>query len=300
VDSILPIKSVAPEQIGAGTAMADMRRLLPFSLHGGGEKTLAEDYDACLQYTAYRHAIPFEDLKLLLEKRASNALRDSNLPIKERICALREAGKFVQARDLAGQWTDQGESGKLSEVIELLIDNAKADIELMRWDSALNQCQRAEKFARRNRDAVLLSKARHERCRAVWLQGDVQAAFPICEELISFCKSNLGPEHVETLASRDLWATMLTSVGLTEDSEPELRAVLASRCRLLGAEHPETLRTRSHLVRALEKDGRSEESRNEQRSLLAAMEHAAGTEHPATLKIRNELARKIVFGLTDN
>jgi hypothetical protein len=134
----------------------------------------------------------------------------------------------------------------------------------------------------------------------VWLQGDVQAAFPICEELITFCKSSLGPEHIETLASRDLWAAMLTSVGLTEDSEPELRAVLASRRQFLGLEHPETLQTWSHLIQAIEHDGQAEEAQRERKSLLAAMENTAGAEHPATLMIRNELiTHPSGFELTD-
>lgn len=53
--------------------------------------------------------------------------------------------------------------------------------------------------------------------------------------------AKLGPEHPETLKSRDSLAFALQTRRKYAEAEQEQRAVLAIRERLLGADHPEVL-----------------------------------------------------------
>ncbi|MGD1224959.1 tetratricopeptide repeat protein, partial [Streptomyces krungchingensis] len=54
-------------------------------------------------------------------------------------------------------------------------------------------------------------------------------------------KTALGPEHPDTLTSRNNLATVLGDLGRLTEAEAEHRAVLDIRTRLLGPEHPDTL-----------------------------------------------------------
>jgi hypothetical protein len=58
----------------------------------------------------------------------------------------------------------------------------------------------------------------------------------------------LGPEHPNTLTSRNNLASVLGDLGRLEEAEQEHRAVLDIRMRVLGPEHPNTLTSRNNLA----------------------------------------------------
>ncbi|GAA3037106.1 hypothetical protein Aglo01_03070 [Actinokineospora globicatena] len=56
-----------------------------------------------------------------------------------------------------------------------------------------------------------------------------------------------GPEHPDTLTSRDNLAQALAAMGRYDEAEAENRAVLEAFTRVLGSEHPYTLSSRENL-----------------------------------------------------
>lgn len=101
----------------------------------------------------------------------------------------------------------------------------------------------------------------------------------------------LGPEHPDTLASRNNLALVLKSLGRLQEAEAEHRAVRNALQRVLGPEHPHTLTNRNDLARVLRTLGRLAEAEAEHRAACEALQRVLGPEHPDTLAARGDLAR---------
>jgi tetratricopeptide (TPR) repeat protein len=100
----------------------------------------------------------------------------------------------------------------------------------------------------------------------------------------------IGPEHPDTLTSRNNLATVLRDLGKLAEAEAEHRVVLDIRTRVLGPEHPDTLTSRSNLAVVLRRLGRFEEAETEHRAVLEAAIRELGPEHRTTLSSRSNLA----------
>jgi len=73
-------------------------------------------------------------------------------------------------------------------------------------------------------------------------------AIAIYEPLLSTRERVLGPEHPETLRTRNNLAHAYLAVGRIQDAIAIYEPLLSTQERVLGPEHPETLRTRSNLA----------------------------------------------------
>jgi tetratricopeptide (TPR) repeat protein len=100
----------------------------------------------------------------------------------------------------------------------------------------------------------------------------------------------LGPEHPDTLTSRNNTARVLRGLGRLDEAEAEHRAVLQTCLRALGAEHADTLASRNSLANVLRDLGRLDEAEAEQRSVVGTRTRVLDAEHPDTLNSRNSLA----------
>jgi len=100
----------------------------------------------------------------------------------------------------------------------------------------------------------------------------------------------LGPEHPNTLTSRNNLAMVLYAEGKYANAEAEDRAVVKLREKVLGLEHPNTLLTRNNLALALDEEGKYAEAEAENRQVIKLEEKVLGPEHPDTLRTRNNLA----------
>ncbi|WP_406353950.1 tetratricopeptide repeat protein [Streptomyces sp. NBC_00658] len=103
-------------------------------------------------------------------------------------------------------------------------------------------------------------------------------------------ETTLGPDHQDSLTSRNNLAAVLRDLGRLEEAEAEHRAVLDIQTRLLGPEHPNTLTSRNNLGQVLRDLGRLEEAEAETRAVLDLYTRLLGPEHPDTLTSRNNLA----------
>ena len=70
----------------------------------------------------------------------------------------------------------------------------------------------------------------------------------------------LGPDHPDTLASRNNLANAYQAAGRIDEAITLHEQTLAARERVLGPDHPDTLQSRNNLAPAYRAAGRTDES----------------------------------------
>ena len=100
----------------------------------------------------------------------------------------------------------------------------------------------------------------------------------------------LGPDHPDTLTTRNNLAGAYYFAGRFGEAIELLGRVLADRVRVLGPDHPDTLTTRNNLAGAYYFAGRFGEAIELLGRVLAERERVLGPDHPDTLTTRNNLA----------
>ncbi len=100
----------------------------------------------------------------------------------------------------------------------------------------------------------------------------------------------LGPEHADTLGSRNNLSISLRSQGKFAEAEAENRAVMEIRQKLWGPDHPETLASRSNLVSILIARSAYSEAEKECRSVIVNLQRVLGPSHPSVIESRMNLA----------
>ena len=100
----------------------------------------------------------------------------------------------------------------------------------------------------------------------------------------------LGPDHPDTLTSRNNLAGAYYSAGRLGEAIPLFEQVLADSVRVLGDDHPDTLTSRNNLAGAYESAGRLGEAIPLYEQVLADRVRVLGDDHPDTLTSRNNLA----------
>ena len=120
--------------------------------------------------------------------------------------------------------------------------------------------------------------------------GDSAAqAIVIGERLVADQERVLGPDHPDTLTSRDNLAVDYQEAGRTAEAISLHEQALATRERVLGPDHPDTLGSRNNLAVAYQAAGRTDEAISLHEQALATYERVLGPDHPDTLNSRNNL-----------
>jgi len=100
------------------------------------------------------------------------------------------------------------------------------------------------------------------------LLGDSAAqAIAIGEQLLAHQEQTLGPDHPDTLDSRNSLASAYRAAGRTDEAITLHEQNLAARERALGPDHPNTLKSRDNLAIAYRAAGRTGEAENNPRDL---------------------------------
>jgi tetratricopeptide (TPR) repeat protein len=123
-----------------------------------------------------------------------------------------------------------------------------------------------------------------------FLADSAAQAIVIGERLLAASERVLGPDHRDTLTSRNNLAVAYREAGRLDEAIRLHEQALAARERLLGPDHPETLTSRNNLAIAYEAAGRLDEAIRLHEQTLAARERLLGPDHPDTLQSRNNLA----------
>jgi len=119
--------------------------------------------------------------------------------------------------------------------------------------------------------------------------GSVYEAVEL-EVVVAVVEGVLGPDHPDTLKTRDSLAGAYESVGRFGEAIELFERVLAERERVLGPDRPDTLETRNNLAGAYHSAGRFGEAIELYERVLADQERVLGADHPDTLTVRNNLA----------
>jgi tetratricopeptide (TPR) repeat protein len=121
--------------------------------------------------------------------------------------------------------------------------------------------------------------------------GDSAAqASMIGEQLLADRERLLGPDHLDTLASRNSLAIAYQAAGRLDEAIRLDEQTLAAYERVLGQDHPDTLSSRNNLAADYRDAGRLDEAIRLHEQTLAARERVLGPDHPDTLTSRNNFA----------
>ena len=99
----------------------------------------------------------------------------------------------------------------------------------------------------------------------------------------------LGPDHPDTLASRNNLAGAYKSAGRLTEAIALYKQVLPDSIRVLGEDHPNTLTSRHNLAGAYASDGNLPEAIVRWQALCADCLHILGPDHPLTVTVRENL-----------
>jgi tetratricopeptide (TPR) repeat protein len=119
--------------------------------------------------------------------------------------------------------------------------------------------------------------------------GAFGAARLLHERVLDVETRMLGPEHSDTLTSRNNLGNALFGMGEPAEAIRLLRQTLEDRARILGPLHPDTLTSRNDLACALDGTGEHAEAVALLRQTLNDRTRVLGPGHPHTLASRDSL-----------
>jgi RNA polymerase sigma factor (sigma-70 family) len=125
---------------------------------------------------------------------------------------------------------------------------------------------------------------------AVELGDGTPLAIAVGEPLAEDLERILGPDHPDTLNSRNSLAAAYLAAGRIAAAIPLFEQILAVRKRTLGPDDSETLVSQNNLASAYQDAGRTAEAIRLYELNLEIRERLLGPDHPSTLNSRGNLA----------
>src|SRR5271157_4885900 len=120
--------------------------------------------------------------------------------------------------------------------------------------------------------------------------GDAPLAIRQHERAVELRRTKLGPDHPDTLTSRNNLAAAYLAAGRTAEAITLDEATLKLRETKLGPGHPATLTSRHNLAETYRAAGRTAEAVALHEATLKLCESKLGPNHPDTLTSRSSLA----------
>ncbi|MUN40918.1 tetratricopeptide repeat protein [Actinomadura sp. NEAU-AAG5] len=121
-------------------------------------------------------------------------------------------------------------------------------------------------------------------------QGAIARAIAYYQRALASNQRLHGPDHPDTLTSRNNLAGAYYEAGDLERAIPLLEATLTDRERVLGNDHPNTLASRNNLAGAYYASGDLGRAIPLLKATLTDQERVLGDDHPDTLISRSNLA----------
>ena len=139
--------------------------------------------------------------------------------------------------------------------------------------------------------AMVLLRLRYIAFYHVLERGDsTPLAIAVGEPLTADLGGLFGPEHPDTLNSRNSLAAAYLAAGRVADAIELFEQTLAIRQRTLGSDHSETLNSQNNLASAYQDAGRVTDAIRLYQLNLQIRERLLGARHPSTLNSRGNLA----------
>jgi hypothetical protein len=125
--------------------------------------------------------------------------------------------------------------------------------------------------------------------------GDWEAAARSLRDILIKQQRILGPEHRDTLRTRQYLGHATGGAGDPREGAELLRTLLADQARILGNDHEDTLRTRQFLAVNLGEAGYRHQAVEILRTLLPDRRRILGNDDPQTLRTVHMLARNLAI-----
>ena len=246
-------------------------------LASGGHRVSAAQVDRALEWLNHRSLLSFslDGQTIIMHRLVAQVVRDW-LARRERLAAVcRVAASVLEARATTlGRSQDRSAVRDVPQQVKALLENTarlagEADKELAR---------------------TLLRLRFVALYHLIELGDSTPQAIAVGEPLTADLERLLGPDHPDTLNSRNSLAAAYLAAGRVADAIPLFEQTLAGRERLLGPDHSDTLTSRNNLASAYQDAGRAVEAIPLFEQTLAARERLLGVGHPRTLSSRSNLA----------
>jgi Tetratricopeptide repeat len=268
-------------QIIAVLSAAGIRRELLHSagqagvLAGGRHRVTAAVVDRALARLAERSLLTFslDGQTIIVHRLVSRVVRDGLARRGWLMSVCRAAASLLEARAqaLAGS-QDRPAVRDITEQVAALLENTAA-------------AQTDKELAR-----VLLRLRFLALYHLIELGDSASQAVAVGEPLTADLEWVLGPDHPDTLNSRNSLAAAYQAADRVAEAIPLFEQVLIGRERLLGPDHPDTLNSRNNLANAYQDAGRVAEAIPLHEQTLAACERLLGADDPGTLTSQGNLA----------
>ena len=274
-------------------AVEDLRKMLASTIKGGSKEELNQDYESALRHISGKRGISLSFFREWLDDNATRKLEDPLVLPKDKVIALREAGRFIEARDFAissALRLEKERQETLAEETGLWIQAAESEITLGNYAAALSHAEKADSLTDMEKDFPLWCAARHTLGKTLYYSHEFGKCAGLFRDLVACRIAKDGEDHPGTLQSWNVLCAVLETTHQTIEAEQQTRIVLRHRERVLGPEHPDTLSTRHNLSHFLDKYGRYVESEAENRAILGIRERVLGPDHIDSLASRSNLA----------
>ena len=249
--------------------------------------------------------VPARWLEKMLDGGSADAREALSELIDSSVCQLSKDRSKVMIHGLQGRaireaWKDEPESwGRVEEAAAGLL-GAVADVittpvpdSAGRRREALDLVEQLRAAAGQDHSKSLFAHPRtaHALAHALWHAaelGDPQAALSL-SDAVNLLDETLGPDHPDTLASRNNLANAYEFAGRLNEAIELHEQNLADRERVLGADHPDTLASRNNLAYAYWSAGKRDEAIGLFERNLAEAPRVLGPDHPNTRIFRDNL-----------
>ena len=270
-------------EIMAGLSPAGVHRELLYSagqagvLASGGRLVAADLVDRVLEWLSGRSLLTFslDGQTVVMHRLVARVIRNG-LARRGRLTAAYEAAAFVldvYSRALVGSQDRRAVRGILQQVTALLDSLAEPATEIneeLAW--------------------VLLRLRFVALYHSLELGDSTPQAIAVGEPLAEDLERLLGPDHPDTLNSRNSLAAAYLAAGRVAEAIPLFEQILAVRQRMLGPDDSETLISQNNLASAYQDAGRTAEAIRLYELNLEIRERLLGPDHPSTLNSRGNLA----------
>ena len=222
-------------------------------------------------------------LRQAIEHRAGSSLNIAPIRLELLESALEEVGD-VPRRQSSTEWVSRAER------LDREVRSSGSRLMLVRWLAASWRFDEAGAAL----DTILLEEDKltgtDTVARAYLSAGLLDQAIILFVHNLTDYERILGPDHPDTLDSRNNLAYAYRSAGKLEQAIHLFEQTLADRERILGPDHPDTLTSRNNLASAYLSAGKLEQAINLFEQNLANQLRVLGPNHPHTLTSRNNLA----------
>ena len=246
-------------------------------LASGGHRVSAVQVDRALEWLNHRSLLSFslDGQTVIMHRLVARVVRDW-LARRERLTAVgRIAASVLEARAITlGRSQDRPSVRDIPQQVEALLENTaglagETDKDLAR---------------------IMLRLRFVALYHLIELGDSTPQAIAVGEPLTADLERLLGPDHPETLNSRNSLAAAYLAADRVTDAIPLFEQTLAARERLLSPDHNDTVTSRNNLASAYQDAGRATDAIPLFELNLAARERLLGVGHPRTLSSRSNLA----------